>query len=217
MDIAMNPRWKFLLLAAASVALLSTGCAHDVTGSPVAADGQSATGVDENECTVVDAPLDAIPTRSATEPVLRIPVPDGWERNRMMDSPVIRYTIVSTDLVNDGFSTNAVVTLESMRGSQPPDEVFASNRDNLVSGLGAYGLEVENNSTCGLPSETTFYMAPAMGAAPERPVIMHAVVAETAGATYLATVTIQTTDAENPQFIEDSLEIVDGFQMVVGG
>ena len=82
--------------------------------------------------------------------------------------------------------------------------------------MGASDLKTESNTTCGLPSETTTYTAPAMGPAPQRPVIMHAVVAQGDRSTFLATITLQTTDAANPAYAADSKEIVDGFQMVVG-
>ena len=54
-----------------------------------------------------------------------------------------------------------------------------------------------------------------MGPAPLRPVIMHAVVAQSQTSTYLATLTLQTTDAGNPTYMRASSEIVDGFQLVL--
>ncbi len=92
--------------------------------------------------------------------------------------------------------------------------MFAQNRNNLVTMMGAADLRTEDNTTCGLPSETTRYTAPAMGAAPRRPVIMHAVVAQTDTATFLATLTVQTADDQDPTYARDSEQIVDGFQMV---
>jgi hypothetical protein len=211
----MIPKPLFALLIAT---LLVTGCSQGITGTAVTAAGGAAdatSGGNEAECTTVDAPLDDVPGEGGREPQLRIPVPDGWERNTMMDSQVIRYALVATDLMADGFATNAVVTLESVRGSQTPDDVFDQNRGNLESMMGAFDLDVESNDTCGLPSETTHYMAPPMGPAPQRPIVMHAVVANTGGSTYLATLTIQTTDADNPTYLRDSQEIIDGFQMLV--
>lgn len=209
--------WKPLV--AAATALLLSGCTHSVTGTAVSAVGApppaSATDGDESLCATVDVPLEDIPAENVREPHLRIPVPDGWERNAMMDSQIIRYTIVSTDLVADRFATNAVVTLESARGDQTPEEVFAQNRANLETMMGAFDLDTRSNTTCGLPSETTHYMAPPLGPAPERPIIMHAVVAEVGRTTYLATVTIQTTDPVNPRYIKESQQIVDGFQMLL--
>ncbi|MDG4663443.1 LpqN/LpqT family lipoprotein [Mycobacterium sp. 236(2023)] len=211
--------WRALFAVTAASALLLTGCTQDITGTAVTAAGGAPdpSGGSEDQCATVAAPLDDIPNEDDSEPLLRIPVPDGWERNSMMDSPVIRYTIVSTDLISNDFAPNAVVTLESVRGSQASDEVFEQNRANLESGLGAFDLQTESNTTCGLPSETTVYMAPPMGPAPERPIIMHAVVAEDGGSTFLATLTIQTTDPDDPRYVADSQEIVDGFQMLLPG
>jgi hypothetical protein len=210
----MLPKSLFALLMAM---LLLTGCAQSISGTAVTAAGRAPAATssgDEAECATVDAPLEDIPSKGGREPRLRIPVPAGWERNTMMDSEVIRYAIVATGLMTDGFATNAVVTLESVRGKLTPDEVFDQNRGNLESMMGAFDLDVESNDTCGLPSETTHYIAPPMGPAPQRPIVMHAVVARSAGTTYLATLTIQTTDEDNPTYVSDSQEIIDGFQML---
>lgn len=209
---------KSCLALALTTTLLVSGCAQNVTGTAVTSAGnapQSASGGDAAECTAVDAPLEDIPGEDDREPQLRIPVPAGWERNTMMDSQIIRFAIVALDLVADEFATNAVVTLEAAPGNQTPDDVFEQNRGNLETMMGAFDLEVESNTTCGLPSETTHYVAPPMGPAPERPILMHAVVANNAGTTYLATLTIQTTDPDNPTYISDSQEIIDGFQMLL--
>lgn len=202
--------------AAASVFLLA-GCSRDVTGTAVTAAGAGSPtpSSGDGQCTTVTAPLEDIPAVDDGEPALRIPIPAGWERNATMDSQIIRYAIVAQGLAADGFAPNAVVTLESVRGSQDADIVFDQNRANLQSGIGATDLETVSNTTCGLPSETTDYLAPPMGPAPARPIIMHAVVATTEQATYLATLTIQTTDPDNPAYTSDAEQIVDGFQMLV--
>lgn len=204
-----------LLAVAATVALLLTGCSRDITGTAVTAAGSApdSTSSGDGQCATVSSQLADIPSDN-DEPRMRIPVPTGWERNDMMDSKVIRYAIVAQDLVTNGFAPNAVVTLESVPGTQDADDVFEQNRGNLVTMLGAFDLSTESNSTCGFPSETTRYTAPAMGPAPERPIIMHAIVAGTDDATYLATITIQTADGSDPTYEHDSQEIIDGFQML---
>lgn len=205
----MTSTYRALLAAGTVTALLVSGCTRDVTGTAVTASG----GADA--CATVDAPLADIPTTDAGEPQLRIPVPSGWKRNSMMDSRVIRYAIVAEKFRTRGFATNAVVTLESARATnETPTEIFDQNRNNLVKIMGASDLSVETNTTCGFPSETTRYTAPKMGLAPERPVIMHAVVAES-DPTWLATLTIQTTEPDDPQFRRDAQQIVDGFQLVL--
>ncbi len=207
---------RSLLAVTAAIALLLTGCSREVTGTAVTAVGAvpDVPSSGDGQCATVTAPLEDIPSKDDGEPRMRIPVPPGWERNDMMDSKVIRYAIVAQDLATEGFAPNAVVTLESVPGTEAADEVFKQNRDNLVTMLGAFDLTTESNSTCGLPSETTRYTAPAMGPAPERPIIMHAVVATTDDATYLATITIQTADGNDPTYERDAAMIVDGFQML---
>ena len=199
-----------------ATALLLTGCARDITGTAVtAAAGAGAAATGEGQCATVTAPLTDVPPKNPREPQLRVPVPSGWERNTVMDNQIIRFAIVAQDLISDQFAPNAVVTLESVPGAQDPEKVFAQNRNNLTAMMGAYDLRTESNTTCGFPSETTRYTAPPMGPAPLRPVIMHAVVAQSQTSTYLATLTVQTTDASNPKYMRDSSEIVDGFQLVL--
>ena len=209
---------KVFALAVAA-ALLLTCCSHEVTGTAMRASGAAteAPSSRDGQCAIVTSPLADIPPVDRGEPRLRIPVPSGWKRNDMMDSKIIRYAIVAHDLTTSGFAANAVVTLESVPGAQSARAVFEQNRSNLVGMLGASDLSTEGNSTCGFPSETTDYIAPAMGAAPKRPVIMHAVVAISKGTTYLATLTIQTADGKNPTYQRDAKEIVDGFQMRLPG
>jgi hypothetical protein len=199
----------------AAAALVLAGCSQEITGTAVTAAGSAGLSEGGGNCATVSAPLADIPSVSTREPRLRIPVPSGWRRNTMMDSRIIRYAIVATGLIKDDFAPNAVVTLESAHGAQNPDEVFEQNRSNLVKMMGAFDLETESNTTCGFPSETTKYTAPAMGQAPERPIIMHAVVAQSGSTTYLSTLTVQTTDAKNPTYAHDADEIVGGFQLVL--
>lgn len=201
-----------MLAVIAATMLLLTGCSRSITGTAVSAVGSGSGG--DGQCTMVEAPLADIPSVSAAEPRLRIPVPQGWERNSLMDSRIIRYAIVAQQLATGGFAPNAVVTLESVPGDQDPDDVFDENRSNLVKMMGAFDLVTKVNTTCGLPSETTDYIAPPMGPAPRRPITMHAVVSKTGRATYLATLTIQTADGDDPTYQRDAQEIIDGFQML---
>ncbi|KKF00015.1 LpqN/LpqT family lipoprotein [Mycolicibacterium obuense] len=212
-----------VVLAALAIPGLLTGCGREISGTAVTAAGPApsaggsggGTAGDDSQCASVTAPLVDIPQKNPREPQLRVPQPPGWERNTMMDNQIIRFAIVAQDLIANQFAPNAVVTLESVRGSADPDTVFEQNRSNLTSMMGAFDLQTESNTTCGLPSETTTYTAPAMGPAPERPIIMHAVVAQGPSATYLATLTVQTTDPANPTYVRDSKEIVDGFQLLL--
>lgn len=210
---------RSIVVVTAVVTLLLTGCSRDVTGTAVSAgSGSGSLSGGDGQCTTVDAPLADIPSIRSSEPRLRIPVPQGWKRNTLMDSPLIRYAIVAEDLATGRFAPNAVVTLESVPGTRDTEEVFDENRSNLVAMMGAVDLSTQTNTTCGLPSETTDYTAPPMGPAPRRPIIMHAVVFESntvsGGATYLATLTIQTADGSNPTYQRDAREIVEGFQML---
>lgn len=213
----MSTTIRALAAVTCAATLLVTGCAREITGTPVLAAGQTPgqAWVSDADCTAVEAPLAEVPAVNPREPRLRIPIPSGWKRNSMMDSQVIRFAIVAENLIANGFAPNAVVTLERARGVADPAEVFEQNRANLVRMMNATNLRTEDNTTCGFPSETTTYTAPPMGPAPQRPIIMHAVVAQRGNATYLATVTIQTSDGDNPTYQRDAEQIVDGFQLLM--
>ncbi|GJF08405.1 hypothetical protein NGTWS0302_27740 [Mycolicibacterium cyprinidarum] len=205
---------RSMLAVITATTLLLTGCSREVTGTAVTTLGAGSRSGGDGECATVTAPMADIPSVGKAEPRLRIPVPRGWKRNTLMDSRIIRYAIVAPDLAAHGFAPNAVVTLESVRGTKDADAVFEENRSNLVKMMGAFDLTTEINTTCGLASETTDYTAPAMGPAPVRPITMHAVVANIGSTTYLATLTIQSAEGDNPTYRRDAQQIVDGFQML---
>lgn len=206
---------RSLAVLAFVVTLLLPGCAHEITGTAITAAGAGPdTTSGDSQCATVTAPLADIPPTNTGEPQLRIPVPTGWRRNTTLDNEVIRYAILAPHLTADAFTPSAIVTLESVPSAADPNLLFDENRKNLANLAGAEDLTTTTNSTCGLPSETTDYTAPELGPAPVRTAVMHAVVAGTDDATYLTTLTIQTADASDPDYVREAGEIVDGFQML---
>lgn len=169
---------------------------------------------DASQCTEVDAPLTTVDTISDTEPVLKIPQPDGWERTTMLDSELIRFAMSNRSLARDDFAPTAVVTLEGARGSEEPSVVFEAQRMSLEAGFGATDLQITEGMVCGLPAETVRYVTPPMGNLSPHPAIVVCVVLQTDDMTYAAAVTLQTTDVDNPIYQRDSEAILTGFQML---
>lgn len=173
-----------------------------------------AAATDNPDCEEVDAQLATVDSRNPDEPVLKVPQPDGWERTTMMDSELIRFAMANPALGTPEFAPTAVVTLESGPGNEDPEVVFSSQRDALESGLGATDISVESHTLCGLPAETIHYQMPPMGLVAPHPAMVTAAVLHTDDMTYVAAVTVQTTDPANPAYQRDAETILSGFQML---
>ncbi|AKS32657.1 LpqN/LpqT family lipoprotein [Mycolicibacterium goodii] len=207
------PRPAAVLLA---LALLTASCTRVVDGRSVAApdlaggDG----GASAAQCEEVDAPLTDIETRAAGEPTLRIPQPQGWTRTTMLDSELIRFAMSNAALGTEEFAPTAVVTLETAAGEQDPQQVFDNQREALATGLGATDISSESHTLCGLPAETIHYQMPQMGGLAPHPAMVVGAVMHTESKTFVAAVTVQTTDPDNPGYQRDAEMILTGFQML---
>jgi len=213
-------------LSAATIAAmaLASGCSTVVSGTPVSAPGRGSSATTDSvspstpdaaaSCARVDAPLQDVPSHNDSEPLLRVPQLPGWNRVTKMDSEVIRFTLVNSDLIANNFAPNIVVTLEPTPPLDP-QVVFDQQRDNLRDVVGATDMSEAPATVCGLPAEKLTFNLPAMGAAMgSRPAQALAVVAHIGRQQFLATATIQTTDANNPTYQQDSQTLLDGLQVL---
>jgi hypothetical protein len=191
-----------LLGATVTALALVTGCGPTTEGTAVA----------DHSCTQVTAQMTTIDSTSATDPQLRIPQPDGWDRKTELDSKIIRFVMVNRNLTADNFAANAVVTFESVAGSsQSPRQILDGQRDNLETQLKATDVSSDDGTQCGYPATTISYTAPAMGAAPSRKAKVLGVVIESGDRTYLATLTVGSADDNDPTYTKDSTTILKGF------
>lgn len=194
------------MVISALAAVFVTGCGSTTEGAAIV----------DHSCAQTSVPLTVIESQAEGEPELQIPQPPGWETSDKLDSPMIRFAMVNTDLAEAGFAPNAVVTFETAGGgSSDPDQVFGQQRELLESQLGATDVSVESGVQCGYTAQTISYTAPAMNAVPERQSKVLCVLADVAGTTFLTTLTISTADPENPTYAEDSTNILAGFQVNV--
>jgi hypothetical protein len=145
---------------------------------------------------------------------MNIPQPPGWERSTMMDSELIRFAMLNESLADETFAPNVVVTLESAPAIEEPEVVFDSRRQALESAFAATGLRVVEHTLCGLPAETLHYQTPTLGNVPPHPAIAVLAVLHTDNMTYAVSVTVQTTDPENPVYKHDAEEILNGFPLL---
>lgn len=181
-----------------------TGCGSTTDGQPQA----------DHSCTTTSVPLTTVDSQGDGEPELRVPQPPGWDTSDKLNSPMIRFVMVNTELTTDNFSPNAVVTFETAGdGSADSAQVFDQQRELLESQLGATDVSSESGSQCGYPAQTISYTAPEMGNVPERTAKVLCVLAQVNGATYLTTVTVSSVDADDPTYAADSEDILSGFQV----
>ncbi len=203
-----------LCATVAAVALLvAPGCTRTVTGSAVL--GAGAADAKGSQCKQVSAPLTSIPSQAAGEPQLRIPQPPGWQRASMLDSAIIRFTMGNKALAADDFMPTAVVTLESVPGGNTDHKtIFDQERAALIDRLGAAGLQTVETTLCGVTAEIVSYDAPSMGRIPPRKIKTLMVANAFNANTYVATVTVQSTEPDNRTYARDTETILTGFQML---
>ncbi|BBZ77641.1 hypothetical protein MANY_29780 [Mycolicibacterium anyangense] len=189
-------------MMAAALAMSIAGCSEE--NKPAAA-----------KCDTVSAPMTDIPTRTDQEPRMRIPQPQGWERTDKLDSETIRYALRNPNLSSDGFTPNAVVTLQKV-GSDvgKPQQILDAQNQQLKTKLKVKDMTTTPGQVCGSPAQAVTYTAPAMGKIPARKATSLAVVFTSGDINYIATVTVQAIKADNPTYATDSAEIVKGFQII---
>ncbi|HEY1843212.1 MAG TPA: hypothetical protein VGG53_23865 [Mycobacterium sp.] len=203
-----------LCATVATVALVAVpGCSKVIIGSAVSGPHPPVTKI--SQCQHVSAPLTSIEVHAAGEPRLRIPQPPGWERASMLDSEVIRFTMRNKGLSAENFIPAAVVTLESVAGEFTDHQtIFDQERAALVERLGATGLHTTQTTLCGDKAELVDYDAPAMGRIPPRKVKTLMVAGTFSDSTFVATVTVQSTDPDNGVYASDTAMVLAGFQML---
>ena len=194
----------------AMLAVTMSGCSG---GSPTA-----------DRCQSVAVPLSDIPTRTDQEPKMRLPIPPGWERNTGMDSESIRYAIRNNDLAADGFKPNAVVTLQKIPVDVgKPEQILAAQNDQLSKKLQVTDMKSTSTEVCGSPALSTTYTAPEVDLSkrnpnapkiPARKATSLGVVFKNGDSNYVATLTIQTVNPDDPTYQQDSANILKGFQLL---
>ncbi len=190
-------------------------------GLAMAATGCSGNKPSAEKCETVAAPLADIPTRTDQEPKLRIPVPEGWERATKMDSEQIRFAIRNPKLAADGFTPNAVVTIQKAPSDiGKPDQILQAQTDQLVKKLKLTDVNSTPTKVCGAPALSSSYTTPEMQLSKKLPTIPPrkatslGVVYRGGDAYYVATVTVQTVKADNQTYVQDSEQILKGFQIL---
>lgn len=174
-------------------------------------------GGDLRACNHVDAPMVDIPTQGDAEPQLRVPQPDGWQRDESLDNQLIRYRMVNKAMTKYILAPNVVVSLVHLSDVDAEaefDKQLASLRampsnTNVVSIRG---------KQCGYPATTlSFNQPPIAPGTPQRAVRARSMLIGTGAQQFLATATVQTNDPDNPAYQKDAQLILDGLQVSTPG
>lgn len=183
--------------------------------------GCSSSKPSADKCETVSAPLTDIPTRTDQEPKLRIPIPPGWERSTKMDSEQIRFSIRNQALTADGFTPNAVVTLQKVAGDLgKPDQILQAQQEQLTKKLNLKDVTSTATKVCGAPALSSTYTTPEIKLSPQLPPIPPrkatslGTVYRAGDANYVATVTVQTIKPDDATYKKDTDEILKGFQLI---
>ncbi|RAV03674.1 LpqN/LpqT family lipoprotein [Mycolicibacter senuensis] len=146
--------------------------------------------------------------RDPDEPTITLPRPPGWEFMPSNDSPPLRGVLYNQELRRHGFTPNAVVTCEELTGPVGlPSQALAKERAAVTDIVGELDTDVPGTKS-GFASRTITYNLqgrPATG--------LIVAVQNAKDRIWAITITIQTTDADNPHYIAAKQAILDSLEV----
>jgi len=186
--------------------------------------GCSSSKPSADKCAPVSVQLVDVPTRTDQEPKMRIPLPPGWERSTKMDNESIRFAIRNPGLTADGFTPNAVVTLQKVDTDiGKPEKVLEAQNEQLGKKLKLTDMKSSPSQVCGAPALSASYVAPEVKLGMKIPPIPPRTAASVSSvfkgrdANYVAMLTVQTIKPDNQTYVADSATILKGFQLLPQG
>ena len=152
---------------------------------------------------------------------MRIPLPPGWERSTKMDNESIRFAIRNPSLSADGFTPNAVVTLQKVDTDiGKPEKVLETQNEQLVAKLKLTDMSTSPDQVCGVTALSSTYIAPEVKPGPGIPTVPARTASSVSAvyrgseANYIARLTVQTLRPDDKTFVADSTTILRGFQIL---
>lgn len=146
--------------------------------------------------------------RDADEPTITLPRPPGWEFMPSNDSPPLRGVLFNQELRRHGFTPNAVVTLEELTGQVGlPSQALAKERAAVANVVGELDTDVPG-TVSGFASRTITYN---LQGRPTTGLII--AVQNAKDRIWALTLTIQTTDPDNPHYIAAKQAILDSLEV----
>jgi hypothetical protein len=167
------------------------------------------------KCSAVPAEMLTLQAQSPDEPVVRIPLPRGWDRVTKADSDMVRAMLRASFLDSGGAAPTAVVAIAKAPGSIPAGGVFDRQLSDLKRALDATIVSQTPLRVCDLPARDIQYTASIHGG-PEHPVRV-VVVADQDTPTYVVTLTAQSLEPDNPTYRNDADTLLRGLQVLPAG
>lgn len=214
----IRPRVPTAAVVLTVVATLTACGGKIIEGQPSGiAAPRAIAGGDLRACNHVDAPLVDIPTQGDAEPQLRVPQPDGWQRDDSLDNQLIRYRMVNKAMTRYILAPNVVVSLVHLSNVDAATEF-----DKQLASLRAMPSNTNVVSTrgkqCGYPAATLGLTQPAVApGTPQRALRARSMLIGTGAQQFLATATVQSNDPDNPVYQKDAQMILDGLQVTTPG
>ncbi len=214
-ESSLSKRSLGAMLGTVAIALVAAGCGgsstSDATASSTEATSSSAAAHPVSAgCDHVAAPMLTIDAKTPDEPKVEIPQPAGWTRNTQLDNNIVRLALVNPQLDAHGFTSNLVVTIENATGkAASPQALIRAEEPASVKEDASFTSTP--GTLCGFESATNRYHLPPSGTLPERSVTGLVVAVPVGNSLYGITVTVQTADADNPQYTKDLDTVLAGF------
>lgn len=212
-------------VALAATAACSSADAPVASGSTEATTVSGSAGVsgDESgdavgECADPTVELIDLKSFDDAEPMIRMPLPAGWERNTTMDSEFVRGTINAPDLADEDQMTMPVINVvieDAGAAGVDADEVI----DFELASLEQIGATINKRTpiqVCGLPAERFEVTAALMGPQ-EVDLTSVVIVYESGSALYAVVVTAQGPDTQDPQYLEAVDTVIEQIQVLPAG
>lgn len=175
---------------------------------------------DQGPCPVTGARPLMMAKMDPAEPTIVVPATEGWDRMQrsdfpasaeQLDSPLIRGIVVNRDLAANGFAPNAVVTLEKYTDGSTVGEIAQQEAAQLrqmgtVTGpmparvCGQDGFRTDIAGLNGGKVTSTEVLTTAEGQD---------------GVRWVAVVTLQTTEPDNPGFVAQRDALLQGLRLEV--
>jgi len=167
------------------------------------------------KCSTVPAEMLTLQVQSPDEPVVRLPLPRGWDRSTKASPQMVRAMLRATSLASEGNVPTAVVAIAPAPGNIPADTVFDLQLAGLKKDLNATVTSETPTTICGLTARNITYTASIHGGQPHP--LRVVVVADHAKPTYVVTLTVQSLDPDNPAYRRDADTLLTGLQVLPAG
>ena len=200
----MLRRWTAAFGATVVAVVVLTGCS-----SPQTPAGPSTVqrGIADSRCTNTGTELVKLPSSNSEEPTLALPKPPGWTFSTADNSPSVRGTMSDPGLKAHDYVPSFVVSLADVTGdASTPQQALDTERAGFAQKVGAIQTDTPG-TVCGYPGKTITYTfegrqgTTLMVAAKDR----HNKI-------WIAKVSTQTTEPDNPDFMKAKQVILGGFQ-----